>query len=67
MRYAVGDRVQRIWSGPPTVWRITGVIKVPPPRWEPDGTVQISYEVITDVPYYKTCAVVPESELKRVK
>ena len=79
MQFSVGDRVQIIWNGPPTVWKIWNVIKTPPPRWarEPfpaaDGKTiavphpdQISYCLMKDSDKYPGTIDIPEEKLKHV-
>ncbi|MAF26018.1 hypothetical protein CL634_10675 [bacterium] len=64
MKFSVGDKVQRIWSGPPGVWIVTGIIRVPPARWDPEGAEQISYQLVTARSYWGSNSIVPEDELK---
>ncbi|MAF24012.1 hypothetical protein CL634_00285 [bacterium] len=64
MEFKIGDKVQRIWGGPPSVWIVTGVIRVPPARWDHEGTEQISYQLISSRPYHQSNSIVPEEELK---
>ena len=64
MRFSVGDRVQRIWNGPPGVWIVMGIIRIPPGRWDTEGTEQISYQLVTERPYWRSNSIVPEDELK---
>lgn len=62
MNFWIGDKVQRIWNGPPTVWTVMGIIRVPPPRWDTEGTEQISYQLLNCRGDYQ--AIVPDEELK---
>jgi len=62
-RFLVGDRVQRVWSGPGTVYVVQGIVRIPPARHDPDGTEQIAYQIATNFQYGNTQAVVNEEEL----
>ena len=62
-RFQVGDRVQRNWSGPGTVYVVRGIIRIPPARWDTEGTEQIAYQLSTNFRYGNTQAVVNEEEL----
>ena len=66
MRFSVGDRVQIIWNGPPSVWKVWNVITTPPPRWNPEGQEQISYCLMKDSDKYPGTIDIPEEELKHV-
>jgi hypothetical protein len=62
-RFLVGDRVQRNWSGPGTVYIVQGIVRIPPARWDTEGTEQIAYQIATNFRYGNTQAVVNEEEL----
>ena len=62
-RFLVGDRVQRNWSGPGTVYVVHGIIRIPPARWDTEGTEQIAYQIATNFRHTNTQAVVNEAEL----
>ena len=62
-RFLVGDRVQRNWSGPGTVYVVQGIIRIPPARWDTEGTEQIAYQIATNFRYGNIQAVVNEEEL----
>ena len=61
--FQVGDRVQRNWSGPGTVYVVQGIVRIPPARHDPDGTEQIAYQIATNFRHTNTQAVVNEEEL----
>ena len=67
MKFKAGDRVQIIWNGPPSVWKVWNVIKTPPPRWDTEGTEQISYCLMKDSDKYPGTIDIPEEELKHVR
>ena len=62
-RFLVGDRVQRNWSGPGTVYVVQGIIRIPPARWDTEGTEQIAYQIATNFGHTNSQAVVNEAEL----
>jgi hypothetical protein len=62
MSFTNGDRVQKIGNGPSLVGIVQYKIEVPPPRWDPEGEVQISYAVT--FPTIGTQSIVNEGSLK---
>ena len=62
-RFQVGDRVQRNWSGPGTVFVVQGIVRIPPARWDTEGTEQIAYQIATNFRHTNIQAVVNEEEL----
>ncbi len=63
-RFQVGDLVQRIWNGPGSVYTVQGIIRIPPARWDTEGTEQIAYQIVTTRGYWDSNAVVNEEDLK---
>ena len=63
-RFQVGDRVQRVWNGPGSVYVVQGIIRIPPARWDTEGTEQIAYQIATTRGYWDSQAVVNEENLK---
>jgi hypothetical protein len=62
-RFQVGDLVQRIWNGPGSVFAVQGVIRIPPARWDTEGTEQIAYQIATNFRHTNSQAVVNEAGL----
>jgi len=60
MSFNNGDRVKRV-NGVPLVGIVVYKIEVPPPRWDPDGETQISYQI--QFPTIGTQSILDESEI----
>ena len=62
--FQVGDRVQRFGTtAPGTVYVVQGIIRIPPARWDTEGTEQIAYQIATNFRHTNSQAVVNEAGL----